>query len=67
MFKCQRCGRTTNPGEKLARRIVETRDKVYTNSFEDNRGRIFKKDSKGYEIIREIGICERCDTELGGK
>ena len=56
MFKCEKCGRITEPGEKQHKKVIETREKIYKN--EDKHGNI--KTSKGTEIVKEINICEEC-------
>lgn len=57
MFKCEKCGRTTRTGEKQHKKVIETREKNYTNL--DTYGN--KKTSKGWEIVKEINICEKCN------
>ena len=56
MFKCEKCGKTTRAGEKQHKKVVETREKTYTNL--DIYGN--KKTSKGWEIVKEMNICEEC-------
>lgn len=56
MFKCQICGKITKAGEKQTKKIVETRDKKY--NYIDKHGN--KKVSTGFEIVKEINICEEC-------
>ena len=62
MFKCSRCGRTTNPCEKLTKLVTDTKEKTYYNKF-IKKGKEIEKISHGYEILREIDLCERCAEE----
>lgn len=62
MFKCEKCGRTTEPREKLVKKPIITRDKVYQ--------KVLKKGiheeiitTVGTEIVKEINLCERCALE----
>ncbi len=48
MIYCQQCKRTTLPREKTARKVIQTRTKVYPNG------------SVGSEIVREIPVCLNC-------
>ncbi len=62
MFKCGKCGKTTEPREKLVKKPIIIRDRVYQT--------LLKKDSYkgiittvGTEIVKEINLCERCALE----
>ena len=48
MYNCQRCGRTTEPGEKMNKVVVKTRPKAYLCGAE------------GREIVKAIGVCREC-------
>ena len=58
MFKCQRCRRITEPGEKSTLIVTETREKVYPPRKGDPGG-------SGFETVSEIQVCESCAKELG--
>jgi len=51
MYRCEDCGRITNPGEKQNRIVVEKRERVYES---------LDKTSKGWEIVKEVVICDSC-------
>lgn len=51
MFKCEICGKTTNPREKMTKITFLYRDKVY-------QGKKFT--SFGREIEKELSVCEKC-------
>lgn len=56
MFKCQECGKYSKPREKAEKKIVEIREKEYTNEFGDVIG-------KGTEIVKEITVCGSCKSK----
>mgnify|MGYP004606900099 CR=1 FL=1 len=56
MFKCELCGKTTKAGEKQTKKIIQTRDVKYSNILPNGKEKI----SDGYEIVKEINICEEC-------
>ena len=62
MFKCEKCGRVTQAGEKQHKEIVETRNKTY--NYIDKYGK--ERISDGFEIVKEINVCEKC-TEEGNR
>jgi len=53
MFKCGRCGKTTESREKENRVVVAKRDTTYSNDG---------KNSSGWEIKKEISVCDRCES-----
>lgn len=59
MFKCEKCGRVTEPREKLTKMPILMRERVYQQDVIK-----YKKKktvtSFGQEIIKEINLCERC-------
>ena len=76
MFRCENCGKLTKAGEKSYKVIVETRPKKYKVDFvkiikkhRPGRGwrrkkiRI-KKVTEGWEIVKEIRVCEECYKKL---
>lgn len=56
MFKCEICGKATQPREKQYKKMVKTRNKTYSNL--DKYERV--KTTKGSEIVKEINVCEKC-------
>lgn len=52
MFICQQCGSTSKPREPQTTKVVETREKIYTE-----KNQVV---GRGMEIVREIRVCERC-------
>ena len=61
MFRCDRCGKTTRPGEKQTKKVVKTRDKTYT--YTDKFEREQTKFKENAEIVKEINLCENCAEE----
>jgi hypothetical protein len=55
MFKCNKCHKVTKSREKQERVVVEKRDKEYWNGY---------KTSQGWEIKKEIFVCESCAEEI---
>jgi len=53
MFKCEICSRITKPREKCHKVVAETRTRYYPSG------------SQGWEIVREIGVCESCYEDQG--
>lgn len=60
MYKCQKCGKNTLPGEKCNKIITATRERTYINKFKDRKGKEIEKISTGTEIIKEISVCDKC-------
>lgn len=56
MYKCNICGKTTKPREKMHKKAILFRDKTYINY--DKKGR--EHLSKGKEIVKEINMCDNC-------
>lgn len=56
MFKCNICEKITKPREKMHKKTILERDKVYTHK--DKEGKVIT--TKGKEIVKEINICENC-------
>lgn len=62
MFKCEKCGRITEPREKLTKKPIITREKVYQQIIKKGYyGKI--NTTVGYEIVKEINLCEKCALE----
>lgn len=53
MFKCEDCGKVTQPNEKQVRVVVETRRKQYQNERREIVG-------EGVETVREKKVCGEC-------
>ncbi len=49
MFRCEKTGRVTRPGEKMKKIVVETRERVYCDEDGVEIGR-------GREIVKEISV-----------
>lgn len=62
MYKCQKCGRLTKPGEKQNKLVVQTREKTYINKVIENKREI-EKVTTGFEIAKEINVCDKCYEE----
>lgn len=65
MFKCDKCNKTTRPGEKLTKYPVKYRNKVY--QFDDTKYRGNSVTSYGKEIAKEINLCELCAFEINNQ
>ena len=50
-FRCDRCKTATAKGEKMTRRVTETRPRIYPNG------------GRGTEIVREVRLCPRCASQ----
>jgi len=73
MFDCGECKRTTKPGEKATRVVVEMRAATYpfresALRFRKEGKRVIKHDrgGRGFEIVKEINICPSCVASGGG-
>lgn len=58
MFKCMVTGKMSKRGEKLNRIVVETRDKVYTQSVWEEGELVELEVGHGYEIVKEINASD---------
>ena len=52
MFVCVQCGKTTEPHEKMIRKVVKRLPKTYYWN-----GQVI---GIGWEIAKEISICQEC-------
>ena len=66
MFKCEKCQKNSKPYEKLHKYPVEVRNKIYQNELKEGR-KIKIITSCGYEIVKELNVCESCYCELKQK
>lgn len=64
-FICEACGTVTPPRTPSHLLVVETREKVYVNGFDEETGKV--RESKGREIVREIQVCPDCRRVEEGK
>lgn len=48
MFICKKCGKNSEPKEKMTKVAVQIRQRKYPNG------------STGVEIVKEIGVCSKC-------
>ncbi len=55
-YRCEECGKVSKPGEKQNRIVVETREVDYEQKD-------FTR-TKGWEIVREIKVCDKCKLEI---
>lgn len=61
MFKCQLCLKLSLPKEPVNKKVLLTREVEYQNNLYDKeKEKEYVKISKGFEIVKEINICERC-------
>lgn len=60
MFRCDKCGRVTEPREKLTKKTIMSRDRVYQNIVKNKYNKPTVKTSFGEEIVKEINLCESC-------
>lgn len=67
MFKCQRCGKTTAPYETENKVVVIKRPVTYSNMVKNKNGKLEEKITYGYEIEKEISVCEKCFKEMEEK
>lgn len=63
MFRCDKCNRVTEPREKLTKKAILKRDRVYQNIFKSQYSREKVKTTFGEEIVKEINLCEKCASE----
>ena len=63
MFKCERCNKISKPNEKLNKLITKTRPREYINKYY-KKGQEHIKVTEGFEIEKEINLCERCYEEM---
>lgn len=58
MFKCEKSGKTTKPGEKMGKYVVKNRNKYYGTKYNPKKRKIEK--INGWEIVKEINVCPDC-------
>lgn len=62
MFKCQKCYKVSDYVVKPLVKVVKSRKKVYVNVIKKNY-RTYDKISTGWEIVKEVKLCEECFNE----
>ena len=62
MFRCQKCNRQSDKGEKPTMVVVETRPKSYEVKHRINRKDVYKT-YHGTEIVKELKVCGECDAK----
>jgi len=64
MFICQCCQAQSSSGEPSFSKTLATRPKIYPARYESKKKEIEKKPfdagGNGYEIVREIQVCQGC-------
>jgi hypothetical protein len=60
MFRCEECGRVTQPREKQHRVVTGTRERVYAGRDDVGAGR-------GWEIVSEARVCGGCVMASAGR
>ena len=66
MFICGACKKNTNPGDKAYRAVIETREKVYPERWEERYHNGLRDSVKidnggtGTEIVKEIRVGSCC-------
>lgn len=56
MFYCQACKKLSQPNQKPHRKVVETRDRVYSRKKGDKEFVV----GRGTETVREANLCPPC-------
>jgi len=59
-FICDGCGEPAPNGTKQHKRVVKTRDKVYTRTMETKHGLREVVVGLGKETVKEANFCEKC-------
>jgi len=62
MYKCDNCGKLTQPKQSILKVVVEKRNKIYGKKFDE----VSKKyvEIKGQEIVKELNVCPKCYEKL---
>lgn len=58
MFRCEITNKTTRPGEKMHRVVIEKREKVYTEWCREEGEWIELEIGRGWEIVKEIQVSD---------
>lgn len=65
MFRCQKTGKLSKPGEKPVRVIVATREKTYYTPHKDPRKE--PKVTNGWEIVKELLVLPEVAAQMQNK
>jgi len=60
MIRCQKCGKTSKPGEPTHLIVTERRERVYDNRKHNELGEIVYFQTKGWEIKKTARVCGVC-------
>lgn len=61
MFRCDACGKQSQPGEKMIRVVTETRPKTYTRTRTRRDGSEYEEEvGYGEEIVSEAKVHAAC-------
>lgn len=69
MYRCDNCGKVTNPKEKQEC-FLQTREKTYENTRyvydeKTNKNKRETFTTVGYETVQELHVCGDCFNSLG--
>ena len=59
MYRCDKCGKSTEANQSMIREVAETRYKEYPER-RDTKGNMIDAGGDGREIVRELKLCPRC-------
>lgn len=65
MFRCQKTGKLSKPGEKPVRVVVATREKTYQIPSKDPRKE--PRTSQGWEIVKELLVLPEVAAQMQSK
>lgn len=51
MFRCSECGKVSEPRQPQNKVVIQRREKIYADG------------SKGWEIVKEVALCDECYSE----
>ena len=61
MYKCEKCGVQVGHKVPAMRKVEETREKIYTEVYQDESGEVHERYiGEGTEIVREHKLCHLC-------
>ena len=63
MYKCDKCGKSTEAGSSMIRKTIETRYKEYPER-KDKRGNVIDVGGDGREIAKELKLCPSCASSI---
>ena len=66
-FVCMKCKQAQVPGSKMNKVVTDQRDKTYETVTQNERNRSTSTEiSRGWEIVREIAVCNDCFKNMTG-